>query len=517
MRFAIFLALVASLVRADASVPAVRRSVAGTPVRATALLVHPDELTDAWIDRAARLGLTTLAIHPCGGAHADRSLEDLLARCRTPEFRRLVDRAWATGVQVEYEAHVGGWLLPRELFASKPACFRMNKAGVRTNDFNFCASSAEAMKIVEDRVRTLARGLYRGTSRHFLWLDDAPDSECHCERCRGFGASDQQLLVFNRLLAALRRECPEAKLAYLAYFNTMRPPEKVRPADGIFLEYAPIRRVWDRRVEDQPQVVKPGEVDALLDFFGREDARVLEYWFDNSLCSEWKKPEKKFVPQTDVFAADVAWYAARGFGEITSFACFLGPGYERQWGVPDVSPMTVGRAVALRGLHSSRGGRDATSVDVSLDRDGRLSFSFKAKDATPTRIANFEGESDVDAVDRVELYLSPTADLSKRYYCLEVTPEGRVHDYAAESYRRLDAGWNCRSLKVLGTFTGDGYEVTGSVDWAELEALGLTRANVHLGVFRADFREGGELVSWLSALPLGASPDFHRPGSLFRF
>lgn len=98
---------------ADASLPEVRRSVAGTPVRSAALLVHPDELTDAWVDRAARLGLTTLAIHPCGGAQAARSLEDLLTRCRTPEFRRLVDRAWDAGLQVEYEAHVGSWLLPR--------------------------------------------------------------------------------------------------------------------------------------------------------------------------------------------------------------------------------------------------------------------------------------------------------------------------------------------------------------------------------------------------------------------
>jgi len=497
--------------------PTVTRSLAGTPVRATALLVHPDELSDAWIDRAARLGVVTLAIHPCGGAHTDRSLEDLLARCRTPAFRRLVDRAWDSGLQVEYEAHVGSWLLPRTLFATQPERFRMNDAGQRTNDFNFCVSDPETLRIVESRTRELVRGLYRSAPRHYLWLDDAPNSSCRCARCRGFGASDQQLLALNRMLAAVRCERPEARLAYLAYFDTLRPPVRVRPADGIFLEYAPIQRTWDRPVASQPQKVRAAELTALLDFFGRDDARVLEYWFDNSLFSKWTKPEKRFTPGTDVFAADVAWYAARGFGEIASFACFLGPGYERRWGVPDVSAMTSERTITLEGLNSSTGGRDATRAEIRLDADDRLRFAFTVTDATPTHIPVFTNEVEVAAVDRVEIFLSPTADLTKRYYCLEMTPEGHILDYAAESYRKMDAGWTCRSLELTCRITDGGYEVAGSLDWKEMEALGLTRANVHLGVFRADFRAGGELVSWLSACPIDATPDFHRPGSLFAF
>lgn len=497
--------------------PEVKRSVAATPVRAMALLVHPDELSETWIDRAARLGVTTLSIHPCGGAAADCSLEDLLARCRTPEFRRLVDSAWESGLQVEYEAHVGSWVMPRSLFQSHPEYFRMDKSGVRTNAFNFCVSNPAALAIVTDRVRRLARGLYRSSPRHFLWLDDVKDADCRCEKCREYSASDQQMIVLNRMLAALREVRPDAQLAYLAYLGTMRPPERVCPTDGIFLEFAPFTRVWDRPVADQVGKVSPLEVSALLRRFGSTNARVLEYWFDNSLFSKWRKPEKQFALQADVFASDVAWYAAQGFGEIASFACFLGPGYEQRWGVPDLSAAEVAKTVSLPGLFSSNGGTDATTATVRLGHDGRMCFSFKVRDATPSRIADFRQESDLDAVDRVELYVSPTADLSRRYYCLEMTPEGYVHDYAAESYRKFDSAWTCRSLTVSGRYVDGGYEVSGSIDWAELESLGLTRSNVHMGIYRADFAKGGVLMSWLSALPIDGKPDFHRPGTLFRF
>ena len=500
-----------------AATPVVGRQLAGTPVRASALLVHPDELTEKWIDRAARLGVTTLSVHPCGGAAADKSFEDLLAHCRTAEFRRLIDRAWTVGLRVEYEAHVGSWLLPRSLFGTHPEYFRMDKSGARTNALNFCVSNPSALALAESRVRLIAQGLYRSAPRYFLWLDDAKDSACQCERCRVLSPSDQQLLVLNRLLAVLRETKPDAQLAYLAYFNTMRPPVKVRPVDGIFLEYAPITRVWDRRVSEQPDKVSPSEIDALTRCFGIEGARVLEYWYDNSLFSRWKKPEKRFVPHVDVVASDVAWYAARGFGEIASFACFLGPEYERLWGEPDLSALASEKSVSLRGLCSSRDESDATEAEVRLNREGRLQFSFKVKDRTVTRIADFRSESDLDSVDRVELYLSPTADLSRRYFCLEMTPEGHVHDYAAVSYRQFDSAWTCRTLKASGRRTPDGYEVTGSVDWAELEQLGLRRTNVHLGIYRADFAGDGSLVAWLSALPMGPEPDFHRPGTLFPF
>ena len=85
------------------------------------LLVHPDEFTERWIDRAAQLGVSRLSMHPTGGKGAVESLTALLERLKTPEFRARIDAAKARGLEVGYEMHAASWLLPRSLFATHPA------------------------------------------------------------------------------------------------------------------------------------------------------------------------------------------------------------------------------------------------------------------------------------------------------------------------------------------------------------------------------------------------------------
>jgi hypothetical protein len=43
----------------------------------------------------------------------------------------------------------------------------------------------------------------------------------------------------------LRKFDPRAQLAHLAYANTLAPPKRVKPAPGVFLEFAPIHRRYD--------------------------------------------------------------------------------------------------------------------------------------------------------------------------------------------------------------------------------------------------------------------------------
>ena len=59
----------------------------------TQLLIHPEELSEHWIERAAGCGVDVLGIHPVGGGLAHESLADLLRRLETPEFRTLLDKA----------------------------------------------------------------------------------------------------------------------------------------------------------------------------------------------------------------------------------------------------------------------------------------------------------------------------------------------------------------------------------------------------------------------------------------
>ena len=69
----------------------------------------------------------------------------------------------------------------------------------------------------------------------------------------------------------------------------------------------------------------------------QEDAKILEYWYDNSLFSDWKKPPRRFTPDNSLIRDDIAFYRDKGIPYISSFACYLGKDYEALYGEPDLS------------------------------------------------------------------------------------------------------------------------------------------------------------------------------------
>jgi hypothetical protein len=160
--------------------------------------------------------------------------------------------------------------------------------------------------------------------------------------------SDQALAVYNAMLKGLRTVDPMATQCYLAYQKTRPAPATVKPADGIFLEYAPFDRDFTRSMADascEKNVIEGEPLPALLKLFGRKGAKVLEYWLDNSLFSRWKKPPVLLKPNDDVIRADLADYDAMGFEVVTTFACFLGSDYEElHGGLPDMRSYLCGRS-----------------------------------------------------------------------------------------------------------------------------------------------------------------------------
>ncbi|MBR6709876.1 MAG: DUF4838 domain-containing protein [Clostridia bacterium] len=315
------------------------------------LLIHPEELDPVWIDRCAELGIPTLALHPVGGYRAPRTMEEMLDRLQTAEMRALIDLAAERGLRIEYEMHAMRYFLPASEFAAHPDWFRMNEQGERTPDRNCCCSNADALDYIARRAAETASRLYRSTHRYFFWLDDAEDAFCHCSACAAYSSSEQQLIIMNRMLAELRTVDPEATLAYLAYFGTLTPPRKVKPDEGIFLEYAPIARDHHKPIADLSDArnkTQSGQLSSLLDVFGRRGAKVLDYWLDNSLFSGWKKPPKAFSPDRAVIDADFAYYTSLGFSDISCFACYLGADYRALYGEPDIAPFAAAYAEALR-------------------------------------------------------------------------------------------------------------------------------------------------------------------------
>jgi hypothetical protein len=155
--------------------------------------------------------------------------------------------------------------------------------------------------------------------------------------------------------------------------------------------------------------------------------------------------------------------------------------------------------------------------------EGRFCFSFVAEDRDLVVSGEWRGESTLDGEDRVEVFFARDAAL-ERYYCIEVDPLGRVHDYAARHYRKFDPAWNCPGLRTTGVRTEDGYRVTGSFPLETLASMlgrpvasGLT---IRVGLFRAEFYGRGATArgeaadNWLSwILPGSGTPDFHIPSA----
>ncbi len=289
-----------------------------------AILAWEDIATLDWPALANQAGLTTLSVHT-----SDSNMQ-------TATFKKFLEDCQSFNIDVEYEQHAMAELLPRSLFAQKPALFRMDEKGKRTADFNCCASSLEALEIIAQNARTRAVKQRPTSGRYYFWLDDG-GKKCHCPECIGFNHSDQALLIENRIVRELKEIDSKNTLAHLAYQSTMQAPSVIKPESGVFLEYAPFYRSWsqplaNRSAKREGMTITHGEyIDHLqsnLAVFPKDTAQVLEYWLDVSLFSDWKKPAVKLPWNRAVFLSDINTYARMGIRNITTFAVYIDRAYQ---------------------------------------------------------------------------------------------------------------------------------------------------------------------------------------------
>ncbi|MFO0891146.1 MAG: DUF4838 domain-containing protein [Isosphaeraceae bacterium] len=312
--------------------PLPRVEEAKSPGLATrGVVLAPEDLSPGdWPERAARAGLTTIGIHHQNSPRA------VISWIESDTGRRFLEACGRLELEVEYELHAMRELLPRALFEKNPEFFRLDQNGDRNPDANCCAHSERALGVIAENAVSIARVLRPTTGRYFYWGDDG-QPWCCCRNCKGLSPSEQALRIENRIVRALRAVDPRARLAHLAYTNTLKPPKAVKPDRGIFLEYAPIRRRYDlpyakQTARDEPDPLSA--LDANLEVFGAETAQVLEYWLDVSRFSGWKRPAVKLPWRPDVLEADLATYRSRGIRHITSFAVFVDADYLRRYGEP---------------------------------------------------------------------------------------------------------------------------------------------------------------------------------------
>ena len=313
--------------------------------RQIGVVIDPLELDEKWVGRVLEGGIDLLGLHP---HPKESSPEGIAAWYEDARNLRLLEKLRNAGVQVEWEVHALSWLLPRSLFEAHPEYFRMNEEGQRTPDHNLCCSNAEALEAVRQNAALLAKRMPSDTHRYHFWLDDVSQCRCRCPKCEGLTAADQALTVYNAILEGIRRTDSQAKQCYLAYHDANTAPVSVRPAEGIYLEYAPFMRDHHRPLADPESQKNEAEIKALpalLECFGPEDAQALDYWLDNSLFSGWKKPPKEFHLEQDVLRKDAEYYRQLGFEWITTFACFLGKDYTDLYPEP-VDTVLYGKILA---------------------------------------------------------------------------------------------------------------------------------------------------------------------------
>ena len=317
------------------------------------LVLSTKELAEVdWPTLAEENGINTI------GTHITPS--EVIAFLATDQGQSFTAACREKGITVEHQLHAMAELLPRELFARNPEMFRMDSSGVRTADYNCCVHSREALDIIASNAAEIARVLRPGNHRYYFWLDDnAP--VCHCPLCREYSPSEQALIVENRMLLAIRKQDPDARVAHLAYSHFMDPPVKVRPEEGIFLEFAPIYRSWDVPLVDEDAMCPRGYpvsngdnlrwLEANLQLFDPEDAVVLEYWLDVSLFSRWKRPAVQLPWHPEVCRSDLATYARYGIRNVTSFAVYMDAEYFRRF--PSTAPVEEYGSMLRSFRHSS--------------------------------------------------------------------------------------------------------------------------------------------------------------------
>jgi len=266
----------------------------------------------AWVVWAARNRLNTVFLHlfppPAIGGKPEpfwaARLQEALPAIRE---RSLV---------VEYGGHGLSDLLPRGVFRATPDAFRFDGTR-RTPDHNFCPSHPETRRLIhENAARYLQE--HPGVDVFHLWPDDIIGGGwCQCPACADLSATDQALQATNDIAEVLADANPTARIAFLAYHDTVAPPTRVRPYPNVCLLYAPRERCYAHALSDDACALNHDtyaphcrEQIAVFEEDGAREHRVFEYYTDAVLF------KSMLPPLPSVLAGDLRFYRDAGIHTI---------------------------------------------------------------------------------------------------------------------------------------------------------------------------------------------------------
>ena len=205
------------------------------------------------------------------------------------------------GMTLQFGGHYLPMLLPRARFAEHPEWFPL-RDGVRDGRYNLCTSSQEARTELVRGARAFFER-FAGASVYHAWADDIRGGGwCACPDCARLSPSDQALIATNLLADALAALEPHARIAHLAYHDTVQPPSATRPQPNVTMLWAPRERCYAHGIDDErcfrnSQQYWPA-YSGLLPLFDNDSERVqlFEYYSDAILFKGLGPPHLLTLP-----------------------------------------------------------------------------------------------------------------------------------------------------------------------------------------------------------------------------
>lgn len=299
------------------------------------VVIINQDFTIDWLDLLSECNLKTIGLHSLystGGV--DGHLNWLLEE----KTQRLIEKFEDNGFTVEHQLHAVDWLLPRSLFKVHPEWFRENDEGVRSPDWNLCASNADALAFVETSAYKLALLLNQKSHCYYIWSDDCVNSICKCDACRRLSGADQNMIVMKHVLKGLKRFDKRAQLSVLSYQDSLALPS-VKPDADMFLEFAPVDRNHALPIDgdDESNIRNRKVLEDSLGIFPAATTRILEYFLDVSLFCKWKREDAGALElNEEVLRRDLAYYKRLGVKGVSTFTGFIDRDWRNKYGDDDI-------------------------------------------------------------------------------------------------------------------------------------------------------------------------------------
>ncbi len=184
-----------------------------------------------------------------------------------------------------------GWKRSNAVLTEEQKSYLAELDGVRDTfhgvplNTNLCMSNPKVRSIMADSIVDYAEKHANVTYLH-VWLADGHHNHCECEECKKAVPSDYYLMIMNELDEKLAAKGLATRIVFIAYFDTLFPPEEVKIANPrrFSLLYAPITRSYCASINENsvtPTAPKYVRNQWELPKSAEENLSYLKAWQEN--------------------------------------------------------------------------------------------------------------------------------------------------------------------------------------------------------------------------------------------